>query len=552
MSPKPVYLTNIETNETKYFKTMVEAEEYYMKTHNKEVSCKRIRRQIDSGKSLEGYTVTSTNPKLIVVPKATVDDPLSLALPINKLVDKLVDKLEINDKNVEEEVEDNNEYNQNKNVEEEVEENNEGNDDLVEIRDSDGYINATKLCKAGGKEWSNYNENKLTREYIKELSKKFNINVNEIVKTKKGGNHQGTWIHYSLAIHLAMWISPTIGFNVTEFINNKYPVNKTVCVQNKSLIALIGDMKIAEIRQSDGYINATAMCKAGNKFWADYDRLTSTKAYINELCAYMGIPIMNLVKCTVGGDHSGTWIHYRLAMDLARWISPKFAVQVDKLVIRYLSGQVTTEESINASKKLKNVVTYINDNNVTSDYDWNKDFEYDIRDINKKGIYLNLMHGLNIDIEPNTYIVAKYGKAVEQSIAKRNESHTALHTNNRLLFAKHTSDPSNAERKFRAFSQQYKWHYKGKYPDGRNGNEFIAFLPEDAPKVVECLRLACEDDEKQEKQEKPKEISNKHNIISLTAQYDHEYRMAQEKTKQMQLILEHLDKHPELIKLLNI
>ena len=50
MSPKPVYLTNIETNETKYFKTMVEAEEYYTKTHNKEVSCKRIRRQIDSGK----------------------------------------------------------------------------------------------------------------------------------------------------------------------------------------------------------------------------------------------------------------------------------------------------------------------------------------------------------------------------------------------------------------------------------------------------------------------------------------------------------------------
>ena len=297
-------------------------------------------------------------------------------------------------------------------------------------------------------------------------------------------------------------------------------------------------MKIAEIRQSDGYINATAMCKAGNKFWADYDRLTSTKAYINELCAYMGIPIMNLVKCTVGGDHSGTWIHYRLAMDLARWISPKFAVQVDKLVIRYLSGEVTTEESINASKEMKK---YINDNKTNTTYNWMNDFKYDMNDLNKKGIYLHLMHGLTIDIAPNTYIVAKYGKAVEQPIAKRNKTHAGLHTDNRLIFAKHTNDPGKAERNFRIFAEANNWSKKGQYPNGSNGNEFIAFLPEDAPKVVEYLRLACEDDNIEHKET---------NSVSLITQYDHEYRMAQEKTKQM--ILERLDKHPELIKLLNI
>jgi hypothetical protein len=36
-------------------------------------------------------------------------------------------------------------------------------------RKSNGYINASQLCKAAGKQWSNYYQNKNTKDFINEL-----------------------------------------------------------------------------------------------------------------------------------------------------------------------------------------------------------------------------------------------------------------------------------------------------------------------------------------------------------------------------------------------
>lgn len=84
-------------------------------------------------------------------------------------------------------------------------------------------------------------------------------------------------------------------------------------------------------RQPDGYVNATAMCQAGGKRWNDYSRMERTTEYISALTAVAGIPVTDLVDLKQGGrpDEQGTWIHPRLAVDLARWVSPAFAVWMD-------------------------------------------------------------------------------------------------------------------------------------------------------------------------------------------------------------------------------
>ena len=98
---------------------------------------------------------------------------------------------------------------------------------------------------------------------------------------------------------------------------------------------------IVDQRAEDGYINATAMCKAAGKLIADYARLTSTKEFMAELQSDMGIPISELMQQVKGGEPhlQGTWVHPQVAIHLAQWLSPKFAVQVTKWVHEWMSGK---------------------------------------------------------------------------------------------------------------------------------------------------------------------------------------------------------------------
>lgn len=108
-----------------------------------------------------------------------------------------------------------------------------------------------------------------------------------------------------------------------------------------SLISHKVQDSIIEQRSEDGYINATAMCKAAGKLMADYNRLSTTKAFLEELSADMGIPISQLIQVLrPGGDGlQGTWVHPQVSTHLAQWLSPKFAVQVSKWVHEWLSGK---------------------------------------------------------------------------------------------------------------------------------------------------------------------------------------------------------------------
>lgn len=101
-------------------------------------------------------------------------------------------------------------------------------------------------------------------------------------------------------------------------------------------------------RRQDGYVNATAMCQANGKRLNDYIRCERTRQYVEALALDAGIPATDIVHIRRGGTAStqGTWIHPRLAVDLARWISPQFAVWMDGWFLQTLQGHAEPAQEV--------------------------------------------------------------------------------------------------------------------------------------------------------------------------------------------------------------
>lgn len=99
-------------------------------------------------------------------------------------------------------------------------------------------------------------------------------------------------------------------------------------------------------RLLDGYINATALCQACGKKLNDYTRLKATNDFVTELSAETGIPATALIQIVRGGEpqFQGTWVHPQVAINLAQWASPKFAVLVSKWVFEWMQGNINGQK----------------------------------------------------------------------------------------------------------------------------------------------------------------------------------------------------------------
>ena len=110
-------------------------------------------------------------------------------------------------------------------------------------------------------------------------------------------------------------------------------------------------------RPQDGYINATLLCQQAGKLFGNYHQLGRTKDFLKELSADIGIPISGLVQIIRGGNdkiHQGTWVHPRVAINLAQWLSPAFDVQVSKLVFEWIEGRAHRYMPVHIQRYLKN------------------------------------------------------------------------------------------------------------------------------------------------------------------------------------------------------
>jgi hypothetical protein len=96
----------------------------------------------------------------------------------------------------------------------------------------------------------------------------------------------------------------------------------------------------------DGYTSLTDMAKAAGKLVADYLRLESTEAYLEELGSVMGQPISSLVKVFRGGSgKQGTWAHPQVALDFAQWCNVSFRVWANCTLVSVIKGDIAPLQS---------------------------------------------------------------------------------------------------------------------------------------------------------------------------------------------------------------
>lgn len=90
-------------------------------------------------------------------------------------------------------------------------------------------------------------------------------------------------------------------------------------------------------------VSATEMAKPFGKLAGDWLRLKSTEEFVNALSSDMQIPISALIKVVKGGNtEQGTWLHEDVALEFARWLSPKFAIWCNRRIKELLTKGTTS------------------------------------------------------------------------------------------------------------------------------------------------------------------------------------------------------------------
>ncbi|WP_370594407.1 KilA-N domain-containing protein [Synechococcus sp. CBW1108] len=114
--------------------------------------------------------------------------------------------------------------------------------------------------------------------------------------------------------------------NTTTTSSN--PFSPLVSMDHPALVSRSWNGTPISRRTVDGYVNATAMCKANKKRWSDYRESDRCQLYLDALSQTTEIPVFDLIQSRQGHG-GGTWVHPQVAVDLARWISAPFAVWMD-------------------------------------------------------------------------------------------------------------------------------------------------------------------------------------------------------------------------------
>lgn len=123
--------------------------------------------------------------------------------------------------------------------------------------------------------------------------------------------------------------------------------------------------------QDNAYLNATSIAKRFGKKAKDYLKTEQTKAYIKALLNSLNskrtkilFEENQLLTVKKGSPMSGggTWLHPKLAIDFARWLSPDFAVWCDEQIEQILHPAQTRLEdlsTVNTRTPLKDAVNML-------------------------------------------------------------------------------------------------------------------------------------------------------------------------------------------------
>jgi hypothetical protein len=96
-------------------------------------------------------------------------------------------------------------------------------------------------------------------------------------------------------------------------------------------------------------VNLSQMAKAFGKRTSDWVKLKETQDYLQELSKTRNLVLADLVQVRHGGvpGTTGTWCtDHRIAMRFAQWLSTKFSIEVDELLVKLANKQAVIAEPI--------------------------------------------------------------------------------------------------------------------------------------------------------------------------------------------------------------
>ena len=167
-------------------------------------------------------TINQTNNEIVEKKLQTTNNITKItdtnSNPINEQLFNIIVK---KDKKIEE-------LNTNKNkliniIDDEKEENNYKlntitlNNIVIQSRKEDNYINASQLCQAGNKNFSDWISLDSTKELIKVIENDTSISASQLI--------DNNWLHPDLAGLLAQWISPIFALQVSKWIRTLFMIS---------------------------------------------------------------------------------------------------------------------------------------------------------------------------------------------------------------------------------------------------------------------------------------------------------------------------------------
>ena len=212
------------------------------------------------------------------------------------------------------------------------------NKDYKNISNLNNHKKTAQFCIKIQNGNSNINSNFNCEFCNKKLSSKFRLNSHKLIcKESKKQKEEDIKEKNNLIIELKSKLEMS-----EKFQNSLTDVEKKF-IRKDSILSLNSIPVIS--RKEDGYINLTALCKAGKKEFNEWKRNKKTQAFLKVLISTPRIPGVEIIKCESGGNgERHTWGHPQVAVNIAQWISPEFDVRVSKWIYELaLTGKVELE-----------------------------------------------------------------------------------------------------------------------------------------------------------------------------------------------------------------
>ena len=209
---------------------------YKEKIMNKYAELEEENKKLKNNKTINNETINNeTIPNQlinIIIDKTKKIEELNEIITINKNDD-------VRTENESDEIQNNSDDNNNSLI---------YNNIIINSRVKDNYINASKICQSGNKNFNDWQMLDSTNELINELAIESGINAKQLIDVKKC-----YWIHPDLAIQLAQWISPIFALKISKWITNRQinvKITKEIQIKDQQ-IKLLQDLYVKKQQRKD-------------------------------------------------------------------------------------------------------------------------------------------------------------------------------------------------------------------------------------------------------------------------------------------------------------